>query len=119
MKYGQPEGEVFLGRDYTRHQDYSDEVASVIDEEVRYLINQAHEEARTILTTHSDALDRIADALIENETLDGDEVREILHDVPKWEHAADGSMRIQAPNGEVAGSQVAAIKAATDDAPPS
>ncbi len=119
MKYGQPDGEVFLGRDYTRHQDYSDEVASVIDEEVRYLINQAHEEARTILTTHSDALDRIADALIENETLDGDEVREILHDVPKWEHAADGSMRIQAPNGEVAGSQVAAIKAATDDAPPS
>ena len=119
MQYGKPDGEVFLGRDYIRHQDYSDEVASMIDEEVRYLITQAHEEARTILTTHAEALDRIAEALIEQETLDADEVREILHDVPKWQHAADGSMRIQAPNGRVTGSSVAAIKTSTEEVPPS
>jgi cell division protease FtsH len=115
MKYGQPDGEVFLGRDYTSHQDYSDEVASLIDEEVRHLIEQAHDEARTILTTHADALDRIADALIERETLDGKDVRAILHDVPKWEHATDGSMRIQAPNGGAPSTEAVAFRASTED----
>jgi cell division protease FtsH len=111
MKYGQPEGEVFLGKDYARHQDYSNEVASAIDEEVRRLITQAHEEARTILSAHREALDRLADALMERETLSGSEVAEVLHDVPKWEHAANGSMRIQAPNGQV-GKKVAPAPAA-------
>ena len=115
MKYGQPDGQVFLGRDYTRHQDYSDDIASIIDEEVRRLITQAHEEARTILTTHSDALDRLAAALIERETLDADEVREVLHDVPKWEHAPDGSMRIQAPNGRVKGESVTTMRSSTEE----
>jgi cell division protease FtsH len=115
LKYGQPDGEVFLGRDYTSHQDYSDEVASLIDEEVRHLIEQAHDEARTILTTHADALDRIADALIERETLDGKDVKEILHDVPKWEHATDGSMRIQAPNGGASSTEAVAYRASTED----
>lgn len=119
MKYGEPAGEVFLGRDYTQQRDYSDDVASIIDEEVRYLITQAHEEAHTILTTHAEALDRIAEALKERETLDGKDVSEIFFDVPKWEHAADGSMRIQAPNGEVTGSSVAALKASTEEVPPS
>ena len=118
MKYGQPEGEVFLGRDYTRNQEYSDDVASAIDDEVRKMITQAHEEARTILSTHQDALDRIADALIEEETLGSEEVREIFHDVPKWEHALNGSMRIQAPNGRIEG--VGAVQATTtEDGPAS
>jgi len=119
MRYGQPAGEVFLGRDYNQGQDYSDNVASLIDEEVRYLINQAHEEARTILTTHADALDRVADALKERETLNAADVREIFFDVPKWQHATDGSMRIQAPNGKVAESPVTAVKASTEEVPPS
>ncbi|MCH8990561.1 MAG: ATP-dependent zinc metalloprotease FtsH [Acidobacteria bacterium] len=119
MKYGQPAGEVFLGRDYNRQQDYSDDVASIIDEEVRYLINQAHEEARTILTTHSEALDRIAAALIDRETLNANDVREIFVDVPKWQHAIDGSMRIQAPDSKVAESPVTAVKASTEEVPPS
>jgi cell division protease FtsH len=115
MRYGSPEGEVFLGRDYVRGQDYSDEVASLIDEEIRKLINRAHDEARTILTTHRDALDRIAEALMERETLDAAGVAEVFHDVPKWEHAGDGSMRIQAPNGELPTDSVAAMQSSTDD----
>jgi cell division protease FtsH len=114
MKYGQPEGEVFLGKDYARHQDYSNEVASAIDEEVRRLITQAHEEARTILTAHRESLDRLAEALMERETLNATEVAEVLHDVPKWQHAANGSMRIQAPNGRVE-SKAAAARASTDE----
>jgi len=97
MSYGRPEGEVFLGRDYSRQQDYSDDVASVIDEEVRYLITQAHEEAREIISAHRQALERIADVLIEKETIDAAEVVELFEDVPKWEHDEGGSMRIRSP----------------------
>ena len=99
MQYGHANGEVFLGRDYGRQQDYSDEVASFIDAEVRKLISQAHEEARQILSTHRDALDRMAEVLIERETIDAEEVAEVFATVPKWEHAETGSMRIQIPNG--------------------
>ncbi len=107
MKYGEPEGEVFLGRDYIRHQDYSDEVASMIDDEVRKLVTRAHDEARVILTTHRAALDRITAVLMERETLDADEIKGTFFDVPKWEHAANGSMRIQPPNGQAGGNAVA------------
>jgi cell division protease FtsH len=99
MQYGHANGEVFLGRDYGRQQDYSDEVASFIDAEVRKLISQAHEEARQILATHRAALDRMANVLMERETIDADEVAEVFADVPKWEHADSGAMRIQIPNG--------------------
>ncbi len=98
LQYGSPEGEVFLGRDYKKHQDLSNEVAAAVDEEVRFLITQAHDEARTILSTHEDALHRVADALIDRETLDSDEVTKIFHDVPKWEHAGDGTIRLKAPD---------------------
>src|SRR5680860_1323412 len=84
LKYGQTQGEVFLGRDYTRSQDISNELAAAIDDEVRKLITQAHEEATQIIMTHREALDRIAAELIEKETLDAPAVIEVFHDVPKW-----------------------------------
>jgi len=109
LRYGRPEGEVFLGRDYTRGNEMSDDVAAAIDEEVRKLITQAHEEAREVLTTHMDALDRIAAELIEKETLDAAEVAEIFSDVPKWEHTETGAFRIRAPEARalVEGGRVA------------
>ncbi len=112
MKYGKSHGEVFLGRDYSSQQDYSDDVAAAIDDEVRALINQAHEEARRILETHIDALHRLADKLIEVETLDAEEIKAILHDVPKWEAAEGGALRIQAPsmNGSAPGESIAAAQ---------
>ncbi len=97
MKYGHAAGEVFLGRDYSRQPDYSDEVASYIDSEVRKLISQAHDEAQQILTAHEDSLHRIAAELVEKETIDAEEVAALFHDVPKWEHTTDGAMRIQMP----------------------
>jgi len=118
MKYGEPEGEVFLGRDYIRHQDHSEEVASMIDDEVRKLVTRAHDEARAILTAHRAALDRITEVLMERETLDAAEIKETFFDVPKWEHASNGTMRIQPPNGQVGGN-VVALPAAADDSPPS
>jgi cell division protease FtsH len=101
MQYGKPNGEVFLGRDYSRQQDYSDEVAAFIDAEVRKMITAAHVEARTILERHVDALERMVAVLLENETVDRDQVAEIFSDVPKWEHAFDGSLRIKYPDNPV------------------
>ena len=97
MKYGKGHGEVFLGRDYSSQQDYSDEVAAAIDDEVRALLNQAHEEADRILATHIDALHRLADRLLEVETLQAEEIEEIFHDVRKWEMSGEGKVRIKAP----------------------
>ncbi len=98
MQYGKPTSEVFLGRDYSRQQDYSDEVAAFIDAEVRKMITAAHQEARTILERHSEAMERMVEALLDKETVDRDEVAEIFADVPKWEHAFDGSLRIKYPD---------------------
>jgi len=97
IQYGKPDAEVFLGRDYSSRQDLSNEVAEAVDSEIRFLIHQAHDEAKTILTTHKDALHRIAEALIERESLDADAVREIFSDVPKWEHTTNGSIRLKPP----------------------
>ncbi|NIA24980.1 MAG: ATP-dependent zinc metalloprotease FtsH [Gammaproteobacteria bacterium] len=97
MKYGHADGEVFLGRDYGRQQDYSDEVAAFIDAEVRKLISQAHREARQILETHRAALDRMAAVLIEKETIDAAEVAEIFKDVPKWQPVNSDGIRIRVP----------------------
>jgi len=99
LQYGRPEAEVFLGRDYSRSSDLSDEVAAAIDEEIRFLITQAHNEAREILITHEQALHRLAEVLMDKETVDASELTEILHDVPKWEHTEVGSLRIQMPQG--------------------
>jgi cell division protease FtsH len=104
LQYGKPDGEVFLGRDYTRSQDLSNEVAAAIDEEIRFLITQAHDEARLILDAHRVALDRVAQVLMDKETLDAGALGEVFHDVPKWEHTESGSLRIKAPkNVEVQG----------------
>ncbi len=101
MQYGKPSSEVFLGRDYARQQDYSDQVAAFIDREVRKLISAAHEEATTILDRHSDAMHRMVEELLEKETLGREEVAEIFSDVPKWEHDEAGSLRIRYPENPV------------------
>jgi len=95
MKYGKHDGEVFLGKDYASQPDYSDEVASHIDEEVRALIARGHGEARDILTTHLSALHDLARALLDRETLAADEVAEVLAGIGKWEYDPDGRVRIR------------------------
>jgi cell division protease FtsH len=83
LTLGQKQHEVFLGRDFQTQPDYSDSVAFEIDNEVRQMIDQAHDEALEILQEHRARLDALASALIERETIDRDEVERILADVPK------------------------------------
>jgi len=97
QQLGQKNGEVFLGRDFGHQANYSEEVAGNIDAEVRRLIDEAHQEAADILVTHRATLDKLADALVEKETLDTAEVMAILAEVskraPRTEGAESGNGR--------------------------
>jgi cell division protease FtsH len=83
VKLGQAAGEPFLGRDMGYTRDFSDTMAETIDEEVRKLIEQAHDEAWQVLNTNRDILDRLATALLEKETLDHTQLAEIFAEVEK------------------------------------
>jgi cell division protease FtsH len=78
LTLGQKQGEVFLGRDFTTHKDYSDQIAYEIDKEVRRLVDEAYERAEAILKEYKQRLDTIARALIERETLEKEELLALL-----------------------------------------
>jgi len=78
MRLGQPQGEVFLGRDFASTPDYSDEVAARIDSEVRNFLENAHRMAREILLANREVLDQIAAELVTHETLEVDRVQSIF-----------------------------------------
>jgi cell division protease FtsH len=90
IRYGRENGEVFLGRDMGHTRDYSEEVAAAIDEEVRSLIDHAHNEAFEILVDNRDVLDRLVVELLEKETLNKEQVAGIFADLrlrpsrPAW-----------------------------------
>lgn len=71
--------EVFLGKDFSTRQNYSEEVASEIDEEIRNIIGKAFDECEKILSTHSDKLELVAQALLEVETLDGEQFAQLYN----------------------------------------
>jgi cell division protease FtsH len=83
LALGQSESQPFLGRDYGHVQDYSDAVAAKIDSEVRRLVEEAHEEAREILLKYREKLDLMVASLLEKESLEKEEVAEILAEVAK------------------------------------
>ena len=83
MLYGKGSNEVFLGRDYGRQQDYSDEVASSIDDEVKGLLSDAHIIAGKILKKFKKQMEMMVKVLIEKETINKDEVAKIFKSVKK------------------------------------
>ncbi|MGN6612264.1 MAG: ATP-dependent zinc metalloprotease FtsH [Angustibacter sp.] len=83
IKLGNESGEVFLGRDMGHGRDYSEEVAGIVDEEVRRLIEAAHDEAWQILVDNRDVLDELVLQLFDKETLGGDELLEIFKNIRK------------------------------------
>jgi cell division protease FtsH len=95
-KFGQEQGEVFLGRDAGHQRDYSDDVAAQIDGEVIALIDRAHDEARAILVAHRDTLDALAKALIERETVEDVELAELFKDIGTWPGMDDLEQQPQA-----------------------
>ncbi|QAY60011.1 ATP-dependent metallopeptidase FtsH/Yme1/Tma family protein [Microbacterium protaetiae] len=83
VKLGQSSGEVFMGRDMGHGRDFSDSIAETVDEQVRVLLEQAHNEAYEVLNANREVLDKLALALLEKETLDHTEIAEIFSDVTK------------------------------------
>jgi cell division protease FtsH len=82
LRYSDNEEEVFLGHSVTQRKNVSDATAKLIDEEIRRIIDDAEGNARRILTEHREDLDKVSQALLEYETLSGDEVRALLRGEP-------------------------------------
>ncbi len=87
IRYGSSHGDdIFLGRDISAQQDYSDATAAKIDAEVHRIVTEAYNEARRILTEHADKLRRVSEYLLEHETMDGDQFRAVMdHDADEAE----------------------------------
>jgi len=83
IKFGSDNSEPFLGREMSHQRDYSEEVAALVDEEVKKLIENAHNEAWEILVENRDVLDNLVLALLEKETLNKEELAEIFRPVVK------------------------------------
>ena len=78
VAYGEKEEQVFLGRDISRHRNFSEAVAHTIDREVRRIVDRCYHHAEEALKSNRDKLDLIATTLLERETLKGDELTELL-----------------------------------------
>jgi cell division protease FtsH len=76
--FGHDRSMPFLGREFSAEPDYSDEIAREIDDEIRRVVEEAHQTARDILTQHRDALDQISKVLLERETIEANEFERLL-----------------------------------------
>ena len=95
VKLGQSQGEPFLGKEMGHARDYSEDIAAIVDQEVRRFIEAAHDEAWYALNDNRDVLDRLVLELLEHETLNAKELEEIFADVqrrpvrPTWLSSED------------------------------
>jgi cell division protease FtsH len=82
LTFGKREEQIFLGREIAKTQDYSEDTAVRIDKEVKRLVMNNYERARTLLTSHKDTLLKIADELLAREVLDADQVKRLAQGLP-------------------------------------
>ncbi|MBI4608642.1 MAG: ATP-dependent metallopeptidase FtsH/Yme1/Tma family protein [Candidatus Rokubacteria bacterium] len=87
LTFGKKEEHIFLGREFARHQDYSDETAILIDNEVKRIVTECAAKARQIVAENLEKLHALARALLERESLDGEEIARILHTRPSFQEA--------------------------------
>lgn len=86
--YGHDNSEVFLGRDYSQGRNYSENVAAEIDGEIRELIDTSYENAKQILLSHRDQLDKVAHYLMEHEKIDGEDFYKLMNGEPLDDNTA-------------------------------
>jgi cell division protease FtsH len=82
LTFGKKEEQIFLGREIAQHQDYSEDTAIRIDQEIKRIVTTNFKRARNMLETHRDALNRIAEELLVREVLDADQVSRIVAGQP-------------------------------------
>jgi cell division protease FtsH len=95
--FGRPEGEVFLGRDFARQPDYSEDTARKIDAEVNRIVMHAYNRGKKIITEYRAALEEIAVELLEKESLDGEEIYAIIKRVTGHEVSKKPPTKLQPP----------------------
>jgi len=78
LTFGKKQEEIFLGREIAQHRDYSEKTAQLIDEEVKFIVETASRQAEKVISENLDKLHQVANALLEKEILDGNEIDEIL-----------------------------------------
>jgi cell division protease FtsH len=78
LQYAEPEEEVFLGYSVNRQRQMSNETAQAIDKEIRRVVEEGYERAKHLLDQHREQLEALAQALLEFETLSGDEIKKVL-----------------------------------------
>ena len=116
IRYGSGHGgDVFLGRDFSSTQDYSDATAALIDAEVKRIVGEAYELAKHVLTEHADKLKFVAEYLLEHEMMDGDQFKAAMEtDVPTFEQmdaiAAEKARRSREANEQRARENLEAEK---------
>jgi cell division protease FtsH len=78
LTFGKKEEEIFLGREFSRRRDYSEETARLIDDEVRIIVSQGYKKAKEIIQTNMAMLQKLANTLLEKEVLDGNQIEAIM-----------------------------------------
>jgi cell division protease FtsH len=93
LTFGKKEEQIFLGREIAQHRDFSEETARQIDAEVRNLVDTAYRSAYDILNNHQDIMHRMAQALLERETIDANEIRMIIEgkELPPLDTGSSGN----------------------------
>ena len=105
LSFGKKEEQIFLGREIAQHRDYSEETAIKIDEQVKKLVQTGYERALKVIEEKSEALVRVAEALLEREVLDGAEVKQIISGIPlsprapKPKDSEDHTQQVIRPEG--------------------
>jgi len=114
LTFGQKEEQIFLGKEFARHRDYSEETAITIDTEIRKIVTESYEKASFVITENKETVQRIAEALLERETLSADELETLMEgrELPPMEksvqaptdkkktelaHAGDGDLIVGTP----------------------
>ena len=111
LTYGSKEEQVFLGKDFSQQKNFSDQTAKLIDQEVKALVMGGYKKACEIITEHRDSLEKMALALLDRETLDGSEIKDIIDGkIPP----ADGQETKTKPEGVVSSSKKTQSKADDD-----
>ena len=97
--FGHDRSMPFLGREFSSEPDYSDEIAREIDDEIRRIVEEAHQTAKDILVEHREDLDRISNLLLERETIDAEQFVKLLEGASEEEVFGTGGLRARAARG--------------------
>jgi len=107
------QSEVFLGRDFTQSRNYSEQIATDIDVEIRNIVEECYEKCSAILEEHMDKLHLVAGSLMEKEKIDGDEFKSLMEGAPVPEPSEEEPSEEEPENAESPAAEVQAPEAAT------